>query len=348
MAKIHKPLAQLSFRHDCERSSQGVHLMTIRATRKRAFLHAFTSAPSTAAASPEPALPPRAWRATARHYFTITKPRIIPLLLITTLCAMCIASDHLPSRGLVLVTMLAGAFMAGGSHAINAYIDRDIDHLMQRTRSRPVVSGQIPATHALVFGIALGALGFALYAVFVNLLTALLGLAGLLFYVFVYSLWLKRITVQNIVIGGAAGAFPPLVGWAAVANHLSPAAVVLFAIIFLWTPPHFWALALVMRKDYAEAGIPMLPVVVGEARTVRQIGVYTVLLVVATLLLAVGNGMGTVYLAGAVLLGVGFGYYVVRLAREGGNRAAKRLFHYSNAYLALLFLLMVIDRFVRH
>jgi len=150
MAKLHKPLAQLPFRHDCERSSQEVHLMTIRATRKRAFLHAFASAPSTAAASPEPAVPPRAWRATARLYFTITKPRIIPLLLITTLCAMCIASDHLPSRGLVLVTMLAGAFMAGGSHAINAYIDRDIDHLMQRTRSRPVVSGQIPATHALV------------------------------------------------------------------------------------------------------------------------------------------------------------------------------------------------------
>ena len=307
------------------------------------------AAPSTPSATPTSPAPvvPRSWRETVRLYYRVTKPRIIPLLLITTLCAMFIASDRLPSWGLVFVTMLAGAFMAGGSHAINAYIDRDIDHLMKRTRTRPVVSGQIPAMHALVFGIVLGASGFALYAVFVNLLTAALGLAGLLFYVFVYSLWLKRITVQNIVIGGAAGAFPPLVGWAAVAHSLSPAAVVLFAIIFLWTPPHFWALALVMRKDYAEAGIPMLPVVVGEARTVRQIVVYTVLLILATLLLAVGNGMGTVYLAAAVLLGAGFGYYVMRLAQGGGNRAAKRLFHYSNAYLALLFLLMVIDHFVR-
>ncbi len=293
------------------------------------------------------ALPRLSWRETARLYLKVTKPRIIPLLLITTLCAMFIAANHLPSAGLVLITMFAGAFMTAGSHAINAYIDRDIDHLMKRTRSRPVVSGQIPATHALIFGIVLGVIGFALYAVFVNLLTAALGLAGLLFYVFIYSLWLKRLTVQNIVIGGAAGAFPPLVGWAAVAHSLSPAALVLFAIIFLWTPPHFWALALVMRKDYAEAGIPMLPVVVGEARTVRQIVVYTVLLLISTLLLAIGNVMGTVYLAAAVLLGAGFVYYVVKLAQGGGNPAAKRLFHYSNAYLALLFLVMVIDHLVR-
>ncbi len=198
-----------------------------------------------------------------------------------------------------------------------------------------------------MFGIVLGVIGFALYAVFVNLLTAALGLAGLLFYVFVYSLWLKRITVQNIVIGGAAGAFPPLVGWAAVAHSLSPAALVLFAIIFLWTPPHFWALALVMRKDYAEAGIPMLPVVVGEARTVRQIVIYTVLLVIATLLLAVGNVMGTVYSRRRCCLARAFCTTSYGWRGSGGNPAAKRLFHYSNAYLALLFLLMVIDRLVR-
>jgi len=272
----------------------------------------------------------RPWQETARLYLKVTKPRIIPLLLITTLCAMFIAADYLPSPGLVLITMLAGAFMTAGSHAINAFIDR-----------------QIAPGNALIFGIVLGAIGFALYALFVNLLTALLGLAGLLFYVFVYSLWLKRVTVQNIVIGGAAGAFPPLVGWAAVAHSLSPAALVLFAIIFLWTPPHFWALALVMREDYAEAGIPMLPVVVGEARTVRQIVVYTALLLISTMLLAIGNVMGTVYIAAAVLLGAGFVYYVAKLARGGGNPAAKRLFHYSNMYLALLFLVMVIDRLVR-
>lgn len=289
----------------------------------------------------------RPWQETARLYLKVTKPRIIPLLLITTLCAMFIAADYLPSPGLVLITMLAGAFMTAGSHAINAFIDCDIDHLMKRTRNRPVVSGQIAPGNALIFGIVLGAIGFALYALFVNLLTALLGLAGLLFYVFVYSLWLKRITVQNIVIGGAAGAFPPLVGWAAVAHSLSPAALVLFAIIFLWTPPHFWALALVMREDYAEAGIPMLPVVVGEARTVRQIVVYTVLLLISTMLLAIGNVMGTIYITAAVLLGAGFVYYVAKLARGGGNPAAKRLFHYSNMYLALLFLVMVIDRLVR-
>ena len=290
----------------------------------------------------------RPWRETMGLYFKVTKPKIIPLLLVTTLCAMLVAGPQLPSLGLVLVTMLAGALMAGGSHAINAYIDRDIDQLMKRTRNRPVVRGQIPPRHALWFGIALGALGFALYGLCVNWLTAFLGLGGLLFYVYVYSLWLKRVTVQNIVIGGAAGSFPPLVGWAATTNQITPAALVLFAIIFLWTPPHFWALALLMRRDYADAGIPMLPAVVGERRTVRQMIVYTVLLVGATLLLCVGNvvgdTMGSVYLAAAVLLGAGFLYYIAKLARVGGDAAAMRLFRFSNMYLALLFAAMVLDR----
>nr|MDQ6908733.1 heme o synthase [Chloroflexota bacterium] len=211
----------------------------------------------------------------ASLYFKLTRPRVIPLLLITTLCAMLVATKGVPSFGLIVVTLLAGALMAGGAHAINAYIDRDIDEQMKRTRTRPVVTGAIPPRNALLFGVALGAVGFALYLIFVNPLSALLGLAGLLFYVYVYSVWLKRRTVQNIVIGGAAGAFPPLVGWAAVTNHLTFAALVLFAIIFLWTPPHFWALAILIRKDYEGVGIPMLPVVIGEERTARHIAAYT-------------------------------------------------------------------------
>jgi protoheme IX farnesyltransferase len=237
--------------------------------------------------------------------------------------------------------------MAGGAHAINAYIDRDIDLEMKRTRTRPVVTGAIPPRNALLFGVALGAVGFALYLAFVNPLSAVLGLAGLLFYVYVYSLWLKRRTVQNIVIGGAAGAFPPLVGWAAVTNHLSFAALVLFAIIFLWTPPHFWALAILIRKDYEGVGIPMLPVVIGEERTARHIAVYTVILIGVTLLLAIGQVMGTLYIAVAALLGAGFLSYVGRLLKNTNKASAKKVFVYSNLYLALLFLGMVLDHALR-
>jgi len=283
----------------------------------------------------------------ASLYFKLTRPRVIPLLLITTLCAMLVATKGVPSFGLIVVTLLAGALMAGGAHAINAYIDRDIDQEMKRTRTRPVVTGAIPPRNALLFGIVLGAIGFALYLAFVNLLSALLGLAGLLFYVYVYSLWLKRRTVQNIVIGGAAGAFPPLVGWSAVTNHLSFAALVLFAIIFLWTPPHFWALAILIRKDYEGVGIPMLPVVIGEERTARHIAAYTVVLIVVTLLLAIGQVMGTLYIAVALLLGAGFLYYVGRLLKETNKASAKRVFVYSNLYLALLFLGMVLDHAFR-
>jgi len=280
-------------------------------------------------------------------YFKLTRPRVIPLLLVTTLCAMLVATKGVPSFGLIVVTLLAGALMAGGAHAINAYIDRDIDEQMKRTRTRPVVTGAIPPRNALLFGGALGAVGFALYLAFVNVLSALLGLAGLLFYVYVYSVWLKRRTVQNIVIGGAAGAFPPLVGWAAVTNHLTFAALVLFAIIFLWTPPHFWALAILIRKDYEGVGIPMLPVVIGEERTARHIAAYTVALIGVTLLLAIGQVMGTLYIAVALLLGAGFLYYVARLLKETNKASAKRVFVYSNLYLALLFLGMVVDHALR-
>ncbi len=280
-------------------------------------------------------------------YFSLTRPRVIPLLLVTTLCAMLVASDHVPSFGLIVVTLVAGALMAGGAHAINAYIDRDIDRAMKRTRARPVVTGAVPPRNALLFGSVLGAIGFVLYLAFVNVLSALLGLAGLLFYVYIYSLWLKRRTVQNIVIGGAAGAFPPLVGWTAATNHVTLAAVVLFAIIVLWTPPHFWALAILIRKDYEGVGIPMLPVVIGEVRTARHIAVYTVLLIGATLLLAIGQVMGTLYIALAVLLGAGFLYVVGRLLRETNKATAKRVFVYSNLYLALLFGGMVLDHALR-
>lgn len=290
------------------------------------------------------ARPPTQEPSIAALYFRLTRPRVIPLLLVTTLCAMLVAAARAPSFGLIAVTLLAGALMAGGAHAINAYIDRDIDAEMKRTRTRPVVTGAIPPRNALWFGVILGGGGFALYLAFVNVLSALLAMAGLLFYVYVYSIWLKRRTVQNIVIGGAAGAFPPLVGWAAVENHLTFGALVLFLIIFLWTPPHFWALAIMIRKDYEGVSVPMLPVVIGVERTARHIAVYTVALVGVTLLLAIGRVMGMVYIAIAVLLGAGFLFQTLRLLRETSKAAAKRVFVYSNLYLALLFAAMVLDR----
>ena len=279
-------------------------------------------------------------------YVSLAKPRIIVLLLVTALGGMMIASRGWPSTGLVILTLLGGALAAAGAGAINCWIDRDIDGEMYRTRRRPIPDGRIAPAHALTFGIALGVAAFLLLAFWVNVLAAMLAVSGLLFYVFVYTLWLKRSTAQNIVIGGAAGAVPPLVGWAAVTHSLDLTAIYLFAIIFLWTPPHFWALALRIQRDYARVGVPMLPVVRGEDEAKRQILLYTLLLVAVTLMLFVTGALGGLYLAGATILGGAFIAFAVLNLRDQRRRWSRPLFDYSIAYLALLFAVMVADRIV--
>ncbi|HEV2909359.1 MAG TPA: heme o synthase [Candidatus Eremiobacteraceae bacterium] len=282
--------------------------------------------------------------ATLRDYVALTKPNVMSLLLFTTLMAMFIAQRGMPAPLLVLWTLLGGAFAAGASGALNMYFDRDIDAVMTRTRARPIPSGRLPAHHALIFGLALGAASFVVLALGVNLLAALLALAGIAFYVGVYTLWLKRTSVQNIVIGGAAGAVPPLVGWAAVTGHLDLTAALLFLIVFLWTPPHFWALALIAKGEYAKVGIPMLPVIRGDAVTKRHIVVYSVALVLLTLALTPLHVMGVVYLACALLLDTLFLLYALRVASLGTIAAERAMYKYSMLYLALLFVAMVVDR----
>ncbi|TMD47066.1 MAG: protoheme IX farnesyltransferase [Chloroflexi bacterium] len=305
--------------------------------------------------SPDPALPQRqremdSVRRPARDvvldYVSLAKPRIIPLLLITALGGMMMAERGWPSTGLVVLTLLGGALAAAGAGAINCWIDRDIDGEMLRTRRRPLPDGRIAPAHALLFGIVLGLLAFVLLAFWVNVLAATLAISGLLFYVFVYTLWLKRSTVQNIVIGGAAGAIPPVVGWAAVTHRVDLTAVYLFAIIFLWTPPHFWALALRLRGDYARAKVPMLPVVRGEAAARRQIVGYTLVLVAVTLAIVLTGVLGPVYLVGAALLGAAFIALAVANLLARRQRWSRILFDYSIAYLGLLFAVMVADRMI--
>lgn len=279
-------------------------------------------------------------------YLNLTKPRIIVLLLITTLAGMIIAQRGLPPWGLILATMVGGAFAAGGANAINCYIDRDIDLLMHRTQKRALPRGRVAPRQALLFGLVLGGLSFILLAIFANLLTAVLALSGLLFYVLIYTGILKRSTPQNIVIGGAAGAMPPMVGWAAVTGRVDLPALYLFAVIFFWTPTHFWALSLLTSQDYARANVPMLPLVMGEGETRRQILLYSILLVAVTTLLVCGRAMGLFYLAAALILGAGLIYYAIRLLRDGTRQRARQLFVYSNLYLALLFLAMALDRAV--
>jgi protoheme IX farnesyltransferase len=283
-------------------------------------------------------------RATLRDYVALTKPNVMSLLLFTTFMAMFIAQRGVPAPLLVLWTLLGGAFAAGASGALNMYFDRDIDAVMTRTRARPIPSGRLPAQHALIFGLVLGVASFAVLALGVNLLAALLALAGIAFYVGVYTLWLKRTSVQNIVIGGAAGAVPPLVGWAAVTGHLDLTAALLFLIIFLWTPPHFWALALIAKGEYAKVGIPMLPVIRGDAVTKRHIVVYSVALVLLTLALTPLHVMGVVYLACALALDALFLLYALRVASVGTIAAERAMYKYSMLYLALLFVAMVVDR----
>ena len=279
-----------------------------------------------------------------RDYLTLTKPRIMSLLLLTGLCGMIVGAAGLPPLWLVVVSMLGLALACGGASALNHVLDADIDRLMgKRTRSRPVAAGRIPAPYALEFGLTLSALSFVLLAGVVNVLTALLALSGILFYVLVYTKVLKRSTPQNIVIGGAAGAIPPLVGWAAATGELTLPALVLFAVVFLWTPPHFWALALLIKRDYANAGVPMMPVVRGERETVKEILLYTAALVAFTLAPALWGQFGLVYLVAAAALGAGFLILAWNLRRERTPARAALLFHYSLAYLALLFVAMALD-----
>jgi protoheme IX farnesyltransferase len=281
-------------------------------------------------------------------YLALTKPRIIELLLVTTLPTMFVAQGGVPPVSLMLWTLAGGALAAGGANAFNMVADRDIDRVMHRTRHRPLVTGEVTPTAALVFATVLEVVAFAELWWKVNLLSAVLAVSATAFYVLVYTLWLKRTSSQNIVLGGAAGAVPVLVGWAAVTGSLSWAPVVLFAVIFLWTPPHFWALAIRYRDDYEAAHVPMLPVVATFSQTAGQILFYTGLLVAASLLFALVAHMGLVYVISAAVLGAVFLAFGVRLRREQTARAAMQLFQYSITYLTLLFLAMAVDVLVRH
>jgi heme o synthase len=286
-------------------------------------------------------------RQRVRDYVTLTKPRIISLLLVTTWAPMVIALRGWPDGWTLLWTMVGGYLMAGGANAINMYVDRDIDAQMPRTRFRPIPSGRMSAGHVLAFGVGLGAASFAVFALFVNLLAAVLALSGLLYYVFVYTRWLKRSSPQNIVIGGAAGAFPPLVGWAAATGEVSLTAAYLFLIVFFWTPPHFWALALVKQKDYGRAGVPMAPNVWGERETMRQMLLYTLILVPLTLGPVTYGGLGAVYGVSAALLGLWLVRDVVRVMRAADFvKPAWALYRNSLLYLALLFGAMAVDGLV--
>lgn len=277
-------------------------------------------------------------------YVALTKPRIIVLLLVTALASMLIAAPGTVSMWVILFTLLGGAASAGAANAINQVLERDLDAVMSRTRRRPIPSGRLPAPFAFAFAVLLGTAAFVEMAVLVNMQSAMLALGALCFYVFIYTVWLKRSTPQNIVVGGAAGAMPPLVGWAAATGRVELPAIILFLIVFLWTPPHFWALALYRRDEYAKAGVPMLPVVAGEEKTRQQIVIYAIVLVASTLLMFVLEGMGWIYGASAVGLGGVFIMLALRVRRERSPKSAMRLFAYSSLYLALLFAAMVADR----
>jgi protoheme IX farnesyltransferase len=307
------------------------------------------SPPSTGAA---PAIDPAGLTLTAERrsralqllsdYVELTKPKVQSLLLLTTIATMYVAGD--PSPLLVALTCLGGYLSAGGAGAVNHWFDRDIDAQMARTATRPIPAGRVTPRAALLFGCTLATLSLLELSLTVNPLAAALSFSGFLGYVFIYTFWLKRRTPQNIVIGGAAGAVPPLVGWAAVTGSVSGTAVMLFFIVFFWTPPHFWALSLLMKGEYEKVGVPMLPVVRGEQETRRQILLYSVLLYAVTQLPACAGGFGTIYLIASLLLGLGFIAGATMLYRRPGRRSALRLYLYSLGYLALLFCAMVADR----
>ncbi len=286
-------------------------------------------------------------RSRAAAYVALTKPRIIELLLVTTVPTMVVADRGLPSLWLMVATVLGGTLAAGGANAINMYVDRDIDTLMERTKGRPLVTGELEPRPALTFAIGLEVAAFAWLSLTVNVLSAVLAVSACLFYVFVYTLWLKRRSEHNIVIGGAAGAVPVLVGWSAVTGTLDWAPVLLFAVIFYWTPPHFWALAIKYRDDYAAADVPMLPAVASMHTVAVRIIVYTVLLWGLTIAFTPVAGMGELYLASAIVLGAVFTWLAVQLLRDATAKRAMQLFGYSITYITLLFGAMAVDQLVR-
>ncbi len=286
-------------------------------------------------------------RSRAAAYVALTKPRIIELLLVTTVPTMVVAAKGLPSLWLMAATVIGGTMAAGGANAINMYVDRDIDRIMKRTQKRPLVTGVIAPRNALIFAVGLEVAAFAFLWETVNLLSAVLAVSACLFYVFVYTLWLKRSSSQNIVIGGAAGAVPVLVGWAAVTNSLGWAPIVLFAIIFYWTPPHFWALAIRYREDYAAADVPMLPAVVSLRATSVRILIYTLVLWACTVVFSPVADMGNLYLGAAIVLGGLFTWMSFQLTRDATPQKAMRLFGYSITYITLLFGAMAVDQLLR-
>jgi len=290
----------------------------------------------------EPAL----WRQTVSSYLNLMKPHVTVLLLGTTVAAMAIAQRGWPDTGLVMATLLGGAMAAGSANCLNCYIDRDIDQVMTRTQRRSLPAGRVQPGQALIFGLLLGAGACAVFGLWVNLLSAVLALAAILFYVCIYTLWLKRSSTQNIVIGGAAGAMPVLIGWSAVTNSVTLQAIWLFAIVFYWTPPHFWALSLLIEKDYARANVPMLPVIMGERETKKQILLYSCLLLAVTLILFAMRAMGYFDLVCALVLGGILIYMSIRLLLDATRRWARTIFWYSNCYLAIIFAVMVLDRVI--
>lgn len=292
------------------------------------------------------AFPPLDVRQRLKDFLILTKPIIVLLLLVTTFAGMVMGGKAWPTLSLAFFTLLGGALAAGGSGAINQYIDRDLDKNMQRTAKRPMAAGRMTPAEGLAFGLATSIASFYLLAGQVNLLAALLSLAGIFYYVVLYSILLKKATVQNIVIGGGAGAIPPLVGWAAATGRLDIPALFLFAIIFMWTPPHFWALALVRRNEYARAGVPMMPVVRGEAETRKQVWWYTLALVGLTLLMPLFGMTGSVYLVSALLFGGGLIYFAWRVLTTDSNKIAWRMYRYSSMYLMFIFLALMVDALV--
>jgi heme o synthase len=312
-----------------------------------AYYEARAGVPVGAGGAQSRAEGPRTVKDSVRAYVALTKPRIVELLLVTTVPAMVLAQRGIPSPALVFWTLLGGTLAAGSANAINCYLDRDIDLLMARTRRRPLPAHEVEPANAVVFGIVLGVVSFAVLTLFVNLLSAFLALLAIAFYVVIYTMLMKRSTPQNIVIGGAAGALPPVIGWTAVTGDIGIPALLLFALIFYWTPPHFWALSLRIRKDYAAAGVPMLPVVRGEDETRRRILLYALLLFATTLLLVPIADMGPVYTAAAVLLGGVFVYRALVVWQTADPDRTRRLFSYSIVYLAGLFAAVGADALVR-
>ncbi|MFM2309366.1 MAG: hypothetical protein RLY87_1487, partial [Chloroflexota bacterium] len=303
-----------------------------------------TAEAPTATTGSDDIVGPYTWKEKVKDYVSLTKPGVISLLILTTITSMYITPAGKPELALVIWTTIGGWLMAAASHSYNCYLDRDIDVLMGRTGRRPIPSGRIPGWHALVLGTILMVVAAVILVIFANWLAAALAFAGLVYYVLIYTMWLKRSSVSNIVIGGGAGAFPPLVGWAAATGSLTLPSLFLFAIIFYWTPPHFWALAIIRSKDYARAGVPMLPVVAGDNETRWQIVLYTILMFVVTIMPTPLQMLGMAYLVMASVLGAIFGYYAVNLYRQGTTASAWGLYRFSLLYLALLFGAMVVDR----